>query len=1657
MDINQNTQHINTFSGGMNSDTTDAMLSNNQYKFAFDLRYISSSTNKNGSLQAIKLPREIASFGNEIIAVTQVRDTPVVMFRHRYEEDTTDIWYTKEQIPVKAGVDYFYIVRLELDEDNYLGYKMVFGPCEDYVPSQKLSIETRYEDRDLQKIYIADGVNPIISMNIMKYNGTQISVLHTLPSITFSKFKFDTFIQGALPASTVQYSYQLYKKYGRESLISPPTKKLDIVDISYTNKYVDLQTPATRAEAEQYTGVLQRKHTNCGVQLNIDIEYNSYFDSIKVYRISQYSSSESPEVDLIIDGPCKAGKFVVKDVGLPSLEKLDLSLYNSISGVHIIPRVIKQKNNILFASNLKEQQFTIDAFENFDARAYSFDNTGICHMFNEVGDVKLIDGTHESAFIQTARELPYEYCINKGNDINEMYLSSSEDGNNTQQAFATGKFDRFALPTNDGWGSKLYGGSGLNVSWKFTIVPLIGDASGGQLDDKYKYYGSEYNTNTYGKPTMWPRRLTGYYVSYDGQFVPYNDAFHGQPLIPNDWDFFDDFGNRIVNTLDYSNPRIAMSFKSLRRDEVYRYGIVLYDKFGNRSSVRWIADIRVPNMYIPGFQTFDCKSILPKAQWPLISEHEYDDSVFDELTVNSIGIQFTVQNLPKECVSYEIVRADRTVNDIATISQGVVARPLQPVFHRYDNRSHEHANMLMPTGLLTTQRVWHGDVYHAHTKTTNGTNVDTAEASNYRNGTIYQFVSPEMSYQKDSTFELLKAHRLEINPQIYVFGATGFKGYVHDKDTKTFFARVNGGSNYSEDRDGASKIHPAVTNCNLLLAEHKIGMFDVSKNKEGTIEDHTKNINKPINDRHSIFLSSYFYWSTFHAIRGSNTFSGYDFNNSCTAPSYTSVGDRVLAAQTSIVHDNQGPIIDFMRRDYCYIKLYNKSSKVYLRGHYNDIFDQDCYYDDVKNEFFGYPAIAQPTYNKCPIEEIKNSTDFSWDDFVDMEEKVKYAQKYTNIGNYNYCNWAAGARFNNGINSMTVPLDYETKQQHSETNLFGPAGSCLIFSIQNRWKINNVPFWAREGNRKSYLFSDTIGTGQYEHIDLVKDTSKSIPYNIQVKHKVSHSRNVDNGSHFSSENEPYVPNQEPRGFNKNEILTIKRIDNNETLWYTSLISDSIAGTYISNIRKQTVPYGGQSWQSIQNSKYYSSGDIFKVIRDNGVMNKKSNSPIVFNGDCYIVPFEYTSLHKFYSPRNIPMTMNITYCIPVETNINTTRNAGITLSNDFEKYANMMISNIQREPSNVSNLFQQNKPEYSYNSVYSSPNRTMLHLSLNNLAKSTSIKKLDYRTRYSNPKVNKESSDSWLIFKAANYLDVDGQFGEITQLELFQDNLIFFQTNAVGRFAVNDRVALQDTNSMQIALGNGGVLDRYDYITQKNGLAPGHFSSITTNSALYWYDYNRAEILRFTPQAGLQVLSKEKNVQNYINMTIQRGVVSLFHHYSLLYDKKFDEIYFNINLNKSLGEPLIFNEHTQQFTGVYSFPIIGGFTNDTNNYVAYYNKICRLNDGEIAPRVSVEFIANPHPNYTKVFDTQKISMADVIKLQPLQIELDCYTDLHKNIHNSPKFTRQEGDLRYALPRTTGTQLGKRVRGKTLCESLTFTNNKDALYIDSIITKYRISWS
>jgi len=54
------------------------------------------------------------------------------------------------------------------------------------------------------------------------------------------------------------------------------------------------------------------------------------------------------------------------------LDTISIEEYNSISGVHIIPKVIESKDNILFAANIKERQTFIDTelFKKWDARAF---------------------------------------------------------------------------------------------------------------------------------------------------------------------------------------------------------------------------------------------------------------------------------------------------------------------------------------------------------------------------------------------------------------------------------------------------------------------------------------------------------------------------------------------------------------------------------------------------------------------------------------------------------------------------------------------------------------------------------------------------------------------------------------------------------------------------------------------------------------------------------------------------------------------------------------------------------------------------------------------------------------------------------------------------------------------------------------------------------------------------------------------------------------------------------------------------------------------------------------------------------------------------------------------------------------------------------------
>lgn len=86
--------------------------------------------------------------------------------------------------------------------------------------------------------------------------------------------------------------------------------------------------------------------------------------------------------------------------------------------------------------------------------------------------------------------------------------------------------------------------------------------------------------------------------------------------------------------------------RSLRRGETYRYGIVYYNKYGQRTDVQWIDDIKVPSNY-----TFESTQATKGTTGPEVT-----------IKARPIGVEFQVaiEGNDLGIVRYQIVRCAHT-------------------------------------------------------------------------------------------------------------------------------------------------------------------------------------------------------------------------------------------------------------------------------------------------------------------------------------------------------------------------------------------------------------------------------------------------------------------------------------------------------------------------------------------------------------------------------------------------------------------------------------------------------------------------------------------------------------------------------------------------------------------------------------------------------------------------------------------------------------------------------------------------------------------------------------------------------------------------------------------------------------------------------------
>ena len=494
-------------------------------------------------------------------------------------------------------------------------------------------------------------------------------------------------------------------------------------------------------------------------------------------------------------------------------------------------------------------------------------------------------------------------------------------------------------------------------------------------------------------------------------------------------------------------------------------------------------------------------------------------------------------------------------------------------------------------------------------------------------------------------------------------------------------------------------------------------------------------------------------------------------------------------------------------------------------------------------------------------------------------------------------------------------------------------------------------------------------------------------------------------------------------------------------------------TPIMEIRKKSVPYGGPS--TVDTSTYLSYGNYMKMEESSSTMFPEPCWSVnVFDGDCYPGVFTYNASHSWYDAGTAYGVRNTTiYYTPIESDIDLSATYGDLYPNLQSGYKYY----IQDKASSVSMMFTQTKDSYLYNTAYGAEPEAITYQTTKRTKLDTD--KYDTRIHHSELKTNGEHIDNWLNFRTMNFIDVDSRFGEITNMRLFKDRLLYWQDNATGVLSVNERTIVNDMDDNKIILGTGDVLQRYDYISTLYGMKPFQYEAeVQSNTTQYWWDGHNKEILGYAGGMELAPLAKIKNVTNYINDNDE------IEHPSLSYDIKFNELMSSVVDNNTLS----YNEQVQQFTSTYTFNPIYRTTINNELLLTDNNTIYKWNDGNgevstlfgSAAHPLVQYVVNNQNIYVKVFDISTFGgrfYGGDEGVNNLTFTFKTPLKQHSTGTGLSLITNREYDFRLDIPRNNDSSYGDRMRGKTMQCELKSNSNSTDFSLQYIVTKYRMSWS
>lgn len=710
MVIDEKTVQVNSFTKGMNTDMSDSQILDSQYRFARNVRYVTNQESTSGELHIIEGATSVVTLPNEvteIIETTQLRDLGIVIAKTSFGWGVYTIDTNKEKYVIQR-------VYATSDCSRVATQQHILSECPNG-EYERLSLVTRFEDTYNQKLYIADGHGPIMLVRIAYKPGENpydtridptveaigdpgeiddtIDAISSAPPVKFYPIKFCGLIDGgAIKGAVVQYAYNFSSKYAAESPMSPVSKMIPLYRGGLDSDKNDIKGVLTEKDSSGTPTITDQARK--GVRIKIPIDANNPYSIIHVYRLIYTDNEQTPVPEEFHTETITPGESItINDVGTKnSYQDITLEEFNSKTGLRIVPKTIEAKDDWLFAADFSTQE---------DALITDIDETIIS------GDLNFRAKSY-NAYGQTYADGETNPYI----DVNKRFLA------NDTNAFMY-----------EGPGSKKYLGgcaknkNGVtNISWRFITTAVTMDKN----PDSQKIVRNDY---------IFTANPTKYYIVYDNGLIKYEQSGN------IDLSQFIEVSDR--NNC-YSNAQVTYSLKSLQRGSLYRFGIVLYDKYGNKTPTEFIQDIRVPN-------ASQCKLF---------------ESSEGKLVCYPIGIEFKVDlGNQNEYVAYEIVRCKRGDSDRNIVTQCVLSRPIKcEGSTETDERRNIVNNTYYPTGLITVLdyyiRQENPNRFSSNVEDPYGLNFEYYKNRPRKN--LIQLIYPDLCYNDNSIMQDYQDYTIEL-------------------------------------------------------------------------------------------------------------------------------------------------------------------------------------------------------------------------------------------------------------------------------------------------------------------------------------------------------------------------------------------------------------------------------------------------------------------------------------------------------------------------------------------------------------------------------------------------------------------------------------------------------------------------------------------------------------------------------------------------------------------------------------------------------------------------------------------------------------------------------------------------------------------------------